>query len=147
MTGVTEGASAPPPKKRSFFKKAAWQTEAKADTGKEEDMFSHSNEFRDIVNEEKQRRQKERMLAEEKRRHKPKEQDKKRRKASPDIEASKEPRTGSSSSPQSCRKERKSYVNNHRLALKIYTRFANIVKGGGKCLCRHPSQVKPLQPR
>ncbi|CAO2649127.1 Nn.00g100760.m01.CDS01 [Neocucurbitaria sp. VM-36] len=37
---------APAPKKRSFFKRAAWQDAAKKDGA---DMFSHANEFSDIV--------------------------------------------------------------------------------------------------
>jgi hypothetical protein len=119
MTDATEGAAAPPPKKRSFFKKAAWQTEAKADPGKEEDMFSHSNEFRDIVNEEKQRKKREKLLAEDKRKPKPKEHDRKRRKVSPHNEDSKEPKSGSGSSPRSCRKENKLYVIYRRRMLDI----------------------------
>ena len=50
MTDATTGA--PAPKKRSLFKRAAWQDAAKKE---DEDMFSHSNEFKDIVAEENRR--------------------------------------------------------------------------------------------
>lgn len=60
MTEPTNGAAAP--KKRTFgFKKAAWQTAPKKD---EQDMFSHSNEFQDIVAEQA-KRQEDKKKAEE----------------------------------------------------------------------------------
>lgn len=55
MTEATTGA--PAPKKRALFKRAAWQDAAKKEN---EDMFSHSNEFKDIVAEENRRKEKER---------------------------------------------------------------------------------------
>ncbi|KAF3005876.1 hypothetical protein E8E13_009218 [Curvularia kusanoi] len=63
MTDANTGA--PAPKKRSLFKRAAWQDAAKKET---EDMFSHSNEFKDIVAEENRRKEEEkRKQAEAKR--------------------------------------------------------------------------------
>ncbi|XPT02212.1 hypothetical protein M3J09_011333 [Ascochyta lentis] len=52
MTEATSGA--PAPKKRSLFKRAAWQDAAKKEG---EDIFSHSNEFKDIVAEENRRKE------------------------------------------------------------------------------------------
>jgi hypothetical protein len=54
---MTDAAGAPPPKKRSLFKRAAWQDAAKKEN---EDIFSHSNEFKDIVAEENRRKEEER---------------------------------------------------------------------------------------
>ncbi len=79
MTETTEGA--PAPKKRSFFKRAAWQ-DAKPSDG--EDMFSHSNEFKDIVAEENRRR---REQEEERQRRHAQSREKKRRKVSLENEA------------------------------------------------------------
>lgn len=63
MTDATKGA--PAPKKRSLFKRAAWQDAAKREN---EDIFSHSNEFKDLVAEENRRKEEEkRQLAEAKR--------------------------------------------------------------------------------
>lgn len=58
MTEAT--TDAPAPRKRSLFKRAAWQDAAKKEG---EDMFSHSNEFKDIVAEESRQRE------EDKRKH------------------------------------------------------------------------------
>ena len=60
MTDATTGALAP--KKRSLFKRAAWQDAAKKEGG---DIFSHSNEFSDIVAEEKKRKEEEKRKHEE----------------------------------------------------------------------------------
>ena len=63
MTDATTGA--PAPKKRSLFKRAAWQDAAKREN---EDIFSHSSEFKDIVAEENRRKEeKKRKQAEAKR--------------------------------------------------------------------------------
>lgn len=64
MTDATAGA--PPTKKRSLFKRAAWQDAAKKEN---EDIFSHSNEFSNIVAEENKRKveAKEKRQAEAKR--------------------------------------------------------------------------------
>lgn len=59
MTDATTGA--PAPKKRSLFKRAAWQDAAKKEN---EDMFSHSNEFKDIVAEENRRKEEAKRKAE-----------------------------------------------------------------------------------
>ncbi|KAH9860676.1 hypothetical protein J1614_012008 [Plenodomus biglobosus] len=60
MTDPT--TAAPAPKKRSLFKRAAWQDAAKKE---DEDMFSHSNEFKDIVAEQNRRQEEEKRKAEE----------------------------------------------------------------------------------
>ncbi|KAF1964992.1 hypothetical protein BU23DRAFT_575202 [Bimuria novae-zelandiae CBS 107.79] len=52
MTDATTSAAAPP-KKRFGFKKAAWQEAPKTEA---EDMFSHANEFSNIVAEETRRK-------------------------------------------------------------------------------------------
>jgi hypothetical protein len=79
MTDTTPGA--PAPKKRSLFKRAAWQDQPKAE---DEDIFSHRNEFTNIVAEQTR-------LQAEKRQQKLKEKekqaghvDRKRRKVSND---------------------------------------------------------------
>lgn len=70
----------PAPKKRSLFKRAAWQDAAKDETG---DMFSHANEFQDIVAEQAKRRQEEEQAAEkERQRRQEARREKKRRKVS-----------------------------------------------------------------
>ena len=60
MTDATTGA--PAPKKRSLFKRAAWQDAAKKEN---DDMFSHSNEFKDIIAEENRRKEEAKRKAEE----------------------------------------------------------------------------------
>jgi hypothetical protein len=81
MTDTTSGA--PAPKKRSLFKRAAWQDKPK---GEDEDIFSHRNEFTNIVAEQTR-------LQAERREQKQKEKDKqaghadrKRRKVSNDYD-------------------------------------------------------------
>lgn len=99
MTDSVPAETAPPPKKRTFFKKAAWQTQPKAEEGKERDIFSHSNEFKDIAAEENRRQQEERRRKEEERKRKAEErQEQKRRKLSYENEDVKVPvgRSGSS---------------------------------------------------
>jgi hypothetical protein len=83
MTDTTQGA--PPPKKRSLFKRAAWQDKPKAEN---EDIFSHSNEFTNIVAEQTR-------LQAEKRQQRLKEKqasqaDRKRRKVSNDHDEPKQ---------------------------------------------------------
>ncbi|KAJ4301261.1 hypothetical protein N0V90_003352 [Kalmusia sp. IMI 367209] len=63
MTDATTGAAAQAKKKRFGFKKAAWQTAPKAET--QEDMFSHSSEFKDIIAEETKRKIEEKRKVEE----------------------------------------------------------------------------------
>jgi hypothetical protein len=64
-TDTASGAAAPAPKKRSFFKKAAWQTTTpKVEGEKEQDMFSHSHDFRDLIAEESKRKNAERLEVE-----------------------------------------------------------------------------------
>lgn len=91
MTDATKGA--PAPKKRSLFKRAAWQDAAKKEN---DDIFSHSNEFKDLVAEESRQKEEEkrkqaevrRKAEEEQKREKAEKQDKKgkRRKVSTDYE-------------------------------------------------------------
>ncbi|KAI4618419.1 hypothetical protein J4E80_005017 [Alternaria sp. BMP 0032] len=77
-------ASVAPPKKRSLFKRAAWQDAPKKDG---EDMFSHSNEFNDIVAEQARIRAEEKKQAEAARKRKHSEpRDQKRRRISNDTE-------------------------------------------------------------
>jgi hypothetical protein len=83
MTDTTPGA--PAPKKRSLFKRAAWQDKPKAEN---DDIFSHSNEFNNIVAEQT-RLQAEKRLQRLKEKEKEKEKqtgqaDRKRRKVSND---------------------------------------------------------------
>ncbi|KAF2259847.1 hypothetical protein CC78DRAFT_536815 [Lojkania enalia] len=73
MTDSNTGAPTAPPKKRSFFKKAAWQTAVKPEDSKDKDIFSHSNEYKDIVAEEA-RRKKERQARHEEQKRKEDEQ-------------------------------------------------------------------------
>ncbi|KAL1595747.1 hypothetical protein SLS60_009436 [Paraconiothyrium brasiliense] len=79
MTDPTNGAAAPP-KKRSFgFKKAAWQTAPKNDA---QDLFSHSNEFQDIIAEEEKRRNEQKKVEQAQKRKVEKERELKKRKVS-----------------------------------------------------------------
>lgn len=103
MTDATTGTAAPP-KKRSFFKKAAWQTAAQAGEGQELDMFSHSNEFRDIIAEETRKKNEERRKVEEAHKRKAEEQrERKRRRVSLESEERQTPRRGSGSSTHGSR--------------------------------------------
>jgi hypothetical protein len=82
MTDPT--ASAAPPKKRSLFKRAAWQDAPKKDGA---DMFSHTNEFNEIVAEQARIRAEEKKQAEAARKRKHSEpRDQKRRRISNDNE-------------------------------------------------------------
>ncbi|KAF2684763.1 hypothetical protein K458DRAFT_431068 [Lentithecium fluviatile CBS 122367] len=102
MTDSAAGAAAPR-KKRFAFKKAAWQTAPKADRKEETDMFSHSNEFRDIVAEQTQRKHEEKKKAEESRKRKlDEERERKRRKVSTELHE-KIPGSGSASSARGSR--------------------------------------------
>ena len=92
MTDATSGA--PPPKKRSLFKRAAWQDAPKKEN---EDIVSHSKEFGNRVAEENRRKEEakkekqaeaKRKAEEEQRREQAEKQDKKgkRRKVSTDYD-------------------------------------------------------------
>jgi hypothetical protein len=94
MTDTTEGA--PAPKKRSLFKRAAWQDAPKKE---EEDMFSHSSEFKNIIAEQSKREEEKRRKAtEERRRRQDGQVDRKRRKVSGDHDEPALPRSGSGNS-------------------------------------------------
>lgn len=83
----TAASAAAPPKKRFTFKKAAWQTAPKTEGKEAQDMFSHSNEFRDIVAEQTQRKNEEKKKAEETRKRKvDEERERKRRKVSNEVQ-------------------------------------------------------------
>jgi hypothetical protein len=112
MTDATPGATAAPPKKRSFFKKAAWQTKVKPEGEKEQDIFSHSKEFSDVVAEQAKRKQQEKKLKEEekKRKHEEERERKRRRISDEVVEDSKPLKSGSRSSPRTNRKESKGCV-------------------------------------
>jgi hypothetical protein len=91
-------AGAPAPKKRSFFKRAAWQDAAKKDS---EDIFSHSNEFNDLVAAQNRRKAEERQKAEEQRKieaeaeQKRKQEQRERKKRRLSVEDATPPRDGS----------------------------------------------------
>ncbi|KAF2657323.1 hypothetical protein K491DRAFT_626748 [Lophiostoma macrostomum CBS 122681] len=105
MTDATPGATDAPPKKRSFFKKAAWQTNVKPEGEKEQNVFSHSNEFKDIVAEQTRRKQEEKKLKEEeKKRKREEERERKRCRISDEVE---EPLRSGSRSSRTKRKESK----------------------------------------
>jgi hypothetical protein len=77
--------SAPTRKKRSIFKRAAWQDAPKSD----DDIFSHSREFNDIVAEQARLQREDRRKEEEERRRKHLEpHERKRRRTSDDAKAS-----------------------------------------------------------
>jgi hypothetical protein len=78
---MADATAAPPPKKRSFFKRAGWQ-DAPATEG--DDLFSHSNKFTDIVAEEQKREKEKRRKAEERKRKAEEQSERKRRKVSVD---------------------------------------------------------------
>jgi hypothetical protein len=95
--------AAAPPKKRFAFKKAAWQTAPKPEGEEKEDMFSHSNEFRDIIADQTQRRNEEKKKAEEARKKKAEEErERKRRKVTDELQE-RAPGSGSASSARSDR--------------------------------------------
>jgi hypothetical protein len=81
MTDTTPGA--PAPKKRSLFKRAAWQDKPKAEN---EDIFSHSNEFTNIVAEQTRLKAEKRLqrLKEKEKEKQAGQADRKRRKVSND---------------------------------------------------------------
>jgi len=94
MTDTTEGA--PAPKKRSLFKRAAWQDAPKKE---EEDMFSHAKDFKNIVAEQTKREDEKRRKAnEERKRRQDGQADRKRRKVSGDLDEPALPGSGSGNS-------------------------------------------------
>jgi hypothetical protein len=96
MTDSTKGA--PAPKKRSLFKRAAWQDTPHTE-GEGEDMFSHANEFQNIVAEQNKREaEKRKKAAEERKRKHDGMADRKRRKVSVDHNEPVLPKSGGSGS-------------------------------------------------
>ena len=99
MTETT--TSAAPPKKRILFKRPAVQAAAK---NEEADIFSHSNEFSDIVALEEKRRAEAKKQAEASRARKHSEpRDRKRRRISNDNEESLPHKSGSDKKAQASR--------------------------------------------
>ncbi|KAF2031756.1 hypothetical protein EK21DRAFT_62513 [Setomelanomma holmii] len=93
---MTDSAEGPPaPKKRSFFKRAAWQDAPKNEG---DDMFSHANDFQKIVAEQHRLEEEKQRKVEAKKRTK--HSDKKRRKVSTDCDEPILARSGSSSDAQ-----------------------------------------------
>ena len=104
-----KSASAAPPKKRSLFKRAAWQDAPKKDG---EDMFSHSNEFSDIVAEQARIRAEEKKKAEAARKRKHSEpRDQKRRRISNDNDEPIPTKSSSASKERAGRTASKAYVS------------------------------------
>lgn len=102
-------ASVAPPKKRSLFKRAAWQDAPKKDG---EDMFSHSNEFNDIVAEQARIRAEEKKQAEAARKRKHSEpRDQKRRRISNDTEEPVPTKSSSASRERASRTASKVYAS------------------------------------
>lgn len=98
---MSDTTKAPAPKKRSLFKRAAWQ-DAPAHEG--EDIFSHSNEFKNIVAEQNRVEAEKRQKAEEDGKRKQAAQgDWKRRKVSNDHDDIVLPGSGSGSSSHAAR--------------------------------------------
>ena len=107
MTEPSTTEPAAPPKKRSLFKKAAWQTAVKPE-GKEKDIFSHSDTFNDIIADQARLNKAKKDKAQAAKKRKAEEEgDRKRRKVSLDAEKSKLPGSGSGSSSQTSRTESK----------------------------------------
>ena len=99
MTDTT--TSIAPTKKRSLFKRAAWQDAPKKEN---EDIFSHSNEFPDIIAAQTKRKAEERKAVEAtKQRKNPEPQDRKRRRISNDDDGPALLKCGSSSKPRASR--------------------------------------------
>jgi hypothetical protein len=132
MTDSTGGASAAPPKKRSFFKKAAWQTKPKSES---EDIFSHSNEFKDIAAAEARQREEKRRLKEEEKRKITETQERKRRKLSSEEEDIKLPDSGVGSSGRTSRKE-SAYVKTASVCTAHMRRIANSISDAARRLPR-----------
>jgi hypothetical protein len=94
MTDTTPAA--PAPKKRSLFKRAAWQDTPKTE---DDDIFSHSKDFQSIVAQQNKVQAEERRKAEEERKRKHADHaDRKRRKVSSDPGEPALPGSGSGSS-------------------------------------------------
>lgn len=113
MTDTT--TSAPAPKKRSLFKRAAWQDAPKQDG----DIFSHSNEFNDIVAEQNRRREEEKRKDDRVRQRKNSEpREKKRRRVSTENEKPSLPKGESSSSARADKTTSKAYAQMLRYTLE-----------------------------
>jgi hypothetical protein len=100
MTDTTQAA--PAPKKRSLFKRAAWQDSPKAED--DDDIFSHSKDFQNIVAQQNNAQAEKRREAEEGRKRKQADHtDRKRRKVSSDSDEPALPGNGSGGSERPMR--------------------------------------------
>jgi hypothetical protein len=107
MTDTTTSVALP--KKRSLFKRAAWQDAPKKEN---EDIFSHSNEFPDIVAAQTKRKAEERKNVEAPKQRKNSEpHDRKRRRISNDDEERALPKSASSSRARPSRTSSKACVH------------------------------------
>jgi hypothetical protein len=110
MTETT--ASAAPAKKRSLFKRPAWQDAPKDE---EADIFSHSNEFADIVAQEAKRRAQEKKQEEARRARKHSEpRDSKRRRTSSHSEQVPSPTSGAGDKTTTSTTGSKPYTSSRR---------------------------------
>jgi hypothetical protein len=106
MTETTHDA--PAPKKRSLFKRAAWQDSPKTD----EDIFSHSKDFKYIVAEQTKLEVERKKKAEEERKQKlASHSDRKRRKVSSDHDEGVRPGSSSGSPTYASRTGSKAYAH------------------------------------
>jgi hypothetical protein len=105
MTDTTAGA--PVPKKRSFFKRAAWQDAPK----EQDDIFSHAKNFKHVVAEQNRREEEEKHAkAEEERIRKyDAKHNRKRRKVSSEVGEASVPTGGSGSSARTSKMSNKAY--------------------------------------
>jgi hypothetical protein len=113
MTDSAAGA-APPPKKKFTFKKAAWQTAPQAEEKEQVDIFSHSNEFRDIVAEQTRRKEEEKKKKAEEARKRKADEERERKRQRVSTEAHERiPGSGSANSTRESRLSSKGYSSLH----------------------------------
>ncbi|KAF1830001.1 hypothetical protein BDW02DRAFT_123398 [Decorospora gaudefroyi] len=122
MTGSAGNVALP--KKRTLFKRAAWQD---APNKEGDDIFSHSNEFNDIVAEQARRRAEEKRKEDATRKRKNSEPyEKKRRRISAEEEEPALSKTGSSSKAQGSRTG--SSTPSHPPSDSLTTRYDSLTK-------------------
>jgi hypothetical protein len=105
MTDTTAGA--PVPKKRSFFKRAAWQDAPK----EQDDMFSHAKNFKHMVAEQNRREEEEKhtKVEEERIRKYDEKHNRKRHKVSSEVGEASVPTSGWGSPARTRRMSNKAY--------------------------------------
>ena len=111
-------ASAPAPKKRSFFKRAAWQDAEKKEG---EDIFSHSSEFKDIVAEQARRREEDKRKEEAAKRKQAEQRESKRRRVSDEAEPPTLTKSESASSARATRAASKAYASVYSHEILVLT--------------------------